>query len=107
MEVDSQLFESGADAPALLEPADALLDHGADLVEFAIELHASVVGSLLVGLVRNHRPDAMRPEPVAHAVDAEGLVAGQMSRSPPGWGPIGCGMAIASISDSTHVDSCC
>ena len=78
MEVNGQLLESGADAAALLEPADALLDHVPLTISLLIEGHGRVVSHLLVVLVRDHRLDAQELEPVADAFDAVTLVAGQL-----------------------------
>ena len=50
MEVNGQLLESGADAAALLEPADALLDHVPLTIGLLIEGHGRVVWAFSLSL---------------------------------------------------------
>ena len=79
MEVDGQLLEAGADAAELFEPADALLDHAPAAVGPAVEPDRRVVAGLLVVLVRDDRRDLLVQEPVADALDAVGLVGGELA----------------------------
>src|SRR5438309_9389497 len=79
MEVDGQLLEPGADAAELLEPADALLDHAPAAVGHAVEPDRRVVAGLLVVLVRDDRLDLLPAQPVADALHAVALVAGQLA----------------------------
>src|SRR6476660_3725180 len=77
MEVHGQLLEPGADAAELLEPADALLGDRSAAVGHAVEPDRRVVPGVLVVLVRDHRLDLLTAQPVAHALHAVALVAGQ------------------------------
>src|SRR5437867_3915827 len=74
MIVNRQLFEAGADAAVLLEPADALLGHRPPAVSHTIEFHAAFVAGRFVILVRDDRSDALPAEPIAHVLSAVALV---------------------------------
>src|SRR5690348_14077046 len=78
MEVNRQLLETRADAAELLEPADALLGHAAAAVGDAVEPDRRVMPRRLVVLVRDHRLDPLTQQPLAHALNAVGLVAGDL-----------------------------
>ena len=77
MIVDRQLFETGADAAKLLEPADALFDDCAASVCVAIKSDARVVPRPFIVLVRNDRLNPAATQPGAHPLDAVSLVAGE------------------------------
>src|SRR5215212_9976823 len=80
MKVNGQFLEARADAAALLQPADALLDHGTLAIGPFVKLHRRVPPRCLRILVRNHRADALLPEPVADAPCAVGFIPGQLPR---------------------------
>ena len=75
-EVDGQLFEAGGHAPALLEPAIALLDGAASPVGSAIESDPAI-SRMLVAAPRDDRPDRVPPKPLADARRAVALVPSQ------------------------------
>src|SRR5260370_41694877 len=77
MKGDCQLLESRADTAAFLQPADALLDHPAPGVSYAVEPHSLIVPGLLVVLMRDDRDDPLLLEPIAHALHAVALVASE------------------------------
>src|SRR4051794_11795109 len=81
--MDGQLLVPGADAAALLEPPDALLDDVPPAVRRLVERHPRVVAGLLVVLVRDDRGDAAGPQPVAVGPAAVPIVPGHLPRLPP------------------------
>src|SRR5215203_2113032 len=83
MKVNSQLLEPRADAAELLEPADALLGDAAAAIGPAVEPHGRVVACQFIFLVRDHRLDLLRTEPVAHTLYAVPFVAGKLARFVP------------------------
>src|SRR5882672_504599 len=80
MKVNGQLLEARADAAALLQPADALLDYGALAIGPLVKLHRRIPSRCLRVLVRDHRTDALLLDPVADAPCAIGFVSGQLAR---------------------------
>src|SRR5438132_9612660 len=79
MKVNGQLLEARADAAALLQPADTLLDHGTLAIGLLVKLHRRIPPRCLGVLVRNHRADALLLDPVADAPCAIGFVSGQLA----------------------------
>lgn len=77
MEVNGQLFEACANAPELLEPADALLDDRSTAVGKSVEPDTRVVPGFFVVLVWNDRRDLLRAEPITDARHAVGFVASE------------------------------
>src|SRR6266480_4974642 len=80
MKMNRQFLEAGSDAAALLQPADALLDHRTLAIGPLVKLHRRIPPRCLVVLVRNHRADALLLDPVADAPCAVGFVGGQLAR---------------------------
>ena len=78
MEVHGQLLEPRADTAELLQPADALLGNATASVRHAVETRRRIVAGVFVFLVRNHRLDLLPGQPVAHALHAVALVAGEL-----------------------------
>jgi hypothetical protein len=79
MEVNGQLLESCADAAELLQPSDALLDDRSTAVSKAVEPDRRIVPGVFVFFVRNDGNDFLSAQPVADALDAVALVAGQLA----------------------------
>jgi RHS repeat-associated protein len=77
MEINRQLLESRADAAVLLEPADGLLDNATAPIGLPIEFFPALPHRDFVFPARNHRLDPLCFEPVADALHAVALVAGQ------------------------------
>src|SRR6267143_1205798 len=78
-EVHGQLLEAGAQAAALLKPADALLDGAALPIELLVEAVPPVV-RMLVTAPRDHAADRMLMEPGADAPIAVAFVSGHRRR---------------------------
>src|SRR5207245_2744911 len=78
--MNSQFLEARADAAALLQPADALLDHGTLAIGPLVKLHRRIPPRCLVVLARDHRTDALLLEPVADAPRAIAFVPRQLPR---------------------------
>src|ERR1041385_7133424 len=72
-EVHGQFLETCAQATALLEPADALLDHAPTAVKLAVEPVPAVV-RVLVFPAWNHRFDGVSSQPVTDPCEAVALV---------------------------------
>ena len=77
-EVNREFLKSRGDASQFFEPADALLDDMALPVGFLVEDHLRIVAGLLIFLVRYHRLDSLRFEPVADRMAAVAFVPGQL-----------------------------
>src|SRR5207244_12131696 len=80
MKMNGQFLEARADAAALLQPADALLDHGTLAIGPLVKLHRRIPPRCLVVLVRDHQTDALLLEPVADAPCAIAFVPRQLPR---------------------------
>jgi len=81
-EVHRQLLEARAQAAALLEPADALLDGATPTIELGVEAVPAVVG-VLVATSRDDDADRMAVKPGADAWVAVALVARHAVRTRP------------------------
>ena len=77
--VECQLVEARRHRSALLQPADALLDHRPTLVRLPVKLDPAIVGPLVLA-TRDDGLDPVPPQPKADALIAVALVTGQLHR---------------------------
>jgi len=74
MKINSQLFIASTDAAKVFEPPDALLDDASTTIRLAVELDLRIIPGFFVVLMRDHRLDAFRLQPIADSLHAVAFV---------------------------------
>lgn len=83
--MDCQFVKARGECPALFQPPQTALDHVAIAIAHRVVADRPTPASFrATPSRRDHRPDAVRPQPVADALCVIGFVAANPSRTPPG-----------------------